>query len=134
MANIDRLISRVSRAIGQRIRNVREAQGLSQQAVADALTAKGHKFSRLMVTNTEAASRPITVEDLAALAVVLNVPVTYFFGTPEGKEVAALDSELMLLQSHDLFLEELQGKISEERSELAKWTQEAQARRAAMGA
>lgn len=134
MNNIDQFARTVSTSIARRIREVREGQGLSQQAVADALTAKGHKFSRLMVTHTEAANRPITVEDLAALAVVLRVPVTHFFKAPDATEAQALNDQWLAYQSMDVALEELQEKIMQERAGIAASLQALNARRAALGA
>ena len=134
MNNIDQFADRVSRGIALRIRRVREAQGLSQQEVADALTAQGHKFSRLMVTHTEAAKRPITVVDLAALAVVFRVPVTHFFQDSSDAGSSALNDLWLSEQSHDVFLEELQDKIVKERADIAASLQALNARRAALGA
>lgn len=133
MENIDGFTERVARGIGQRVREVREANGLSQQAVADALTAKGYPFSRLQVTKTESATRPITVADLAALAVVLGVPVTYFFQSPDDEQRNALDREALAYESSDAVLEDLQQRIATERAAIARQRQQLQARRAALG-
>ena len=134
MKNIDQFVSTVSHAIARRIREVREGQGLSQQAVADELTARGHKFSRLMVTHTEAAGRPITVEDLAALAVVFGVPVTHFFMTPDDTEAQALNDQLLTVQATDVMLEGLATQLQQARAELAQQERHLTARRAALGA
>lgn len=133
MGNIEGFAAQVARGIAARVREVRDARGMSQQAVADALTAQGYPFSRLMVTKTEAAGRPITVADLAALAVVLGVPVTYFFTTPDDAQRAALDSELLAFETNDVVLEELQDRITTERAALAQRKAHLLARRAALG-
>lgn len=128
MENIEQFADRVTRGIAARIREVRESQGMSQQAVADALTAHGYEFSRLMVTKTESAGRPITVADLAALSVVFGVPVTYFLTAPgaAAPEAAAIDDHLLDLHATAVALEELQATITARTAQL-------NARRAALG-
>lgn len=126
MENIEQFADRVTRGIAARIREVRESQGMSQQAVADALTAQGYEFSRLMVTKTESAGRPITVADLAAFAVVFGVPVTDFLNTPTDTQRALVDDHLLDLQATAVALEELQATITARTAQL-------HARRAALG-
>ncbi|GAA4889605.1 hypothetical protein GCM10025789_02540 [Tessaracoccus lubricantis] len=126
MENIEQFADRVTRGIAARIREVRESQGMSQQAVADALTARGYEFSRLMVTKTESAGRPITVADLAGFAVVFGVPVTDFFNTPTDTLRATVDNHLLDLQATAVALEELQATITARTAQL-------NARRAALG-
>lgn len=133
MTNIDRFASTVAQGIAARIREVRETQGMSQQAVADALTARGYEFSRPMVTKTESAGRPITVADLAAFAVVFGVAVTDFFTKPDDAELKALNNEWLAYESQDVVLAELQEKITAERAAIAKRTAQLNARRAALG-
>jgi Zn-dependent peptidase ImmA (M78 family)/transcriptional regulator with XRE-family HTH domain len=64
----------IDEAIGARIREAREAVGLSQQAVAERL---GYA-SAATVSYLEAGERRITVADLQALSGVLGVSLSYF--------------------------------------------------------
>ena len=86
----------VAKRVGARVKAVREARGWTQEALASALTQAGHPTSRVGVSKTESATRPVTVEDLTALAHVLEVPITYFLpddiadagedGTPRDRD------------------------------------------------
>ncbi len=78
----------VAKRVGARVKAVREARGWTQEALASALTQAGHRISRVGVAKTESATRPVTVEDLAALADVLEVQIAYFFseGTADAGE------------------------------------------------
>ncbi len=64
--------------LGERIRAARELRGLSQQAVA-------HSFgcARETVSNWERGERGIEAPELARLARVFDVDVTYFYGAGE---------------------------------------------------
>lgn len=64
--------------LGERIRAARELRGLSQQSVA-------HSFgcARETVSNWERGERGIEAPELARLARVFDVDVTYFYGTGE---------------------------------------------------
>lgn len=76
--NIREMTAMAQAEVGRRLRTIRKAHGMSQQELADRLTAEGYEFSRLMVTKTELNTRPILISDLAAFAAVFEVPV-YFF-------------------------------------------------------
>lgn len=60
--------------VGANIRRLRETRGWTQQQLADALDAAGYPHPRSVVAKTETGGRPVTLEDLAAYAEVLEVP------------------------------------------------------------
>ena len=86
----------VAKLVGAQVKDVRAARGWTQEELASALRQAGHRISRVGVAKTESATRPVTVEDLTALAYVLEVPFTYFFpddiadagedGTPRDRD------------------------------------------------
>ena len=86
----------VAKRVGARVKAVREARGWTQEALASALTQAGHPISMVGVAKTESATRPVTIEDLAALAQALEVPITYLLpddiadagedGTPRDRD------------------------------------------------
>lgn len=86
MENVQQISTNLSRLVGRRIKGAREALGMTQDEVAAALTAQGYPTQRVTVTRTENATRPVTLDDLAAFAAVLDVPVSLF--TNDGKSQA----------------------------------------------
>jgi transcriptional regulator with XRE-family HTH domain len=88
---------------------LRQIQGWSQQDVAEKMRAYGYRWSQSTVTRLEAATRPIRLNELADLAALFGIPVTYFLElwTPEfgmddlgalQEEIKALENERNILQ------------------------------------
>ena len=65
--------------LGTRIRTLRKARGLTQEALAQAL-----EVSRQAVTKWEDGSSLPSTANLFALAGFFSVPLTELTGTPEG--------------------------------------------------
>ena len=76
--------------LGRRLRAAREARGLSQQAVADAMGVP-----RTAVTHIEAGSRSVSTLELTKLAECYRCPVSYFF-----EEAGEDDNEGVLVALH----------------------------------
>lgn len=73
---------RVSRIAARNIHLLRDARGMTQQRLAEAATTAGHRMERATVANIERgvhtnqmSLRPITIDELCALADALGVPV-----------------------------------------------------------
>lgn len=62
-----------SKAVSERIRALRQAAGKSVAALADEVAATGVPMTRDSLGNIEYRGRPVTVEELWALAYVLNI-------------------------------------------------------------
>ena len=60
-----------------RIKQGRRQLGLTQQGLADRLAAVGEPLSRGTLAKVEAGVRDLTLEELAAVAIALNVPPTW---------------------------------------------------------
>jgi len=56
-----------------RLRDLRKERGLSQQDTADRIRAFGFTWSQATVTRLEAATRPTTLNEIAALATLYGV-------------------------------------------------------------
>lgn len=81
-----------SNNLGRRLRAVRQARGLTQQAVADILG-----LPRTAVTQIEAGKRSVSTLELSRLARIYYRPVAYFLEeTPEGVDAG----EEMLVALH----------------------------------
>ncbi|WP_393057720.1 helix-turn-helix domain-containing protein [Streptomyces sp. LN549] len=61
--------------VGQAVARAREARGWDQQELTARLTAAGRPMSQPIVSRIEAGSRRVDVDDLVALAEVLDVSV-----------------------------------------------------------
>lgn len=75
----------VQRAVGRRIRQIREAQGLSLKALAARCQLSLNAISRI-----ERGDSSPTVSSLHRLAAALDVPITDFFGSDRGQSSVLL--------------------------------------------
>ncbi len=135
MGNVADYASAVAKWVGGRVKDVREARGWTQEALASALTQAGHPISRVGVAKTESATRPVTIEDLAALAKTLEVPVTYFFvnGTTESTdEVNRLNDEWLASQATESSLVDISDKLTAAINEQREVSRRVAARLAAL--
>jgi transcriptional regulator with XRE-family HTH domain len=81
--------------VGAQVRDRRLSLGLSQEAVANAMRVLGFNWLQTTVAKTEAADRPLRVNEVGALARVLDLTISdllAFAAAPE--EVSAATSQL----------------------------------------
>jgi len=62
--------------VGQTVRDFRLAHGWSQQRVADEMCKRGFDWRQSTVAKTEAAQRPLRVNEVYALARVFDTAIT----------------------------------------------------------
>lgn len=60
-------------ALGDRVRELRLARGLSQEALAQLMSAAGHSWHQTTAAKTEASARPIRVNEVVDLAHIFRV-------------------------------------------------------------
>jgi Zn-dependent peptidase ImmA (M78 family)/DNA-binding XRE family transcriptional regulator len=98
--------------VGSRIRRAREARGISQQELADAL-----KISQAAMSNIESGARPLRVDELVAISRVLGEEPDYFLMSGKdrrGTVGVSLRAEVASLQLPDfatainVFLDEIE--------------------------
>lgn len=86
------------RLLGERIKRLRISKGWSQAELAARLSSR-LEWAQTTVAKTEAASRPIRVDEAAAIAAVLGVPLRELLGErpnlPRLKEEAKVESLLL---------------------------------------
>jgi transcriptional regulator with XRE-family HTH domain len=102
-------VTTTERRFGAKVREAREAQGKSQKHVALEISALyGMNWHQTTVAKTEAAERPIRLNEAAALAQVLGRPLTDLLGeSPDdldqhvrvAQQAAAL-REIRLMTAH----------------------------------
>lgn len=64
----------INELVGSRIRGLRDARGLTQVELSDAVASLGLSMSRATLIRLEKGERPATVAEVVALALVLVVP------------------------------------------------------------
>jgi transcriptional regulator with XRE-family HTH domain len=94
----------------ERLRQVRDAHGLSQQALAERLEQQGLHLDRVVITKIETGARNVTLNEAFAIAFVLEVPLmTLLFPTdpkaivdlaPKDADIDAVRARLWV-EGHD---------------------------------
>lgn len=88
---------RVEAALGERVRELRQARGWSQDHLARRMRSIGFNWMQSTVAKTEAAERPIRVGEAASLATVFEVDIADLFRSgihPLVQRMQLLASEL----------------------------------------
>lgn len=68
--------------LGERIRQARLLAGLTQEALADALTDSGHSATKAVISNYEKNKRTPSAQFLILASSILDVPASYFTHRP----------------------------------------------------
>jgi transcriptional regulator with XRE-family HTH domain len=130
------------RQVIARLRAARQAAGLSQQAIADAMVSRGFaNWSQPTVVRVEGGERPLRIAELVALSSLLGVDPAAVVSAP-ADETRAASLELLTNRSAALDLAvredlEAQLRLQRARDELAaaeRAAEEASRRRAAAAA
>jgi transcriptional regulator with XRE-family HTH domain len=99
---------------GARIKDRRVELGLSQEAVAEEMRRLGHPWHQTTVVKTEAAGRPLRVNEVTDLAAVLGVSVWELMGPQVYPS-----PELLQLSHAKENVDRLQRRVNELQRELA---------------
>jgi len=113
---------------GELVRHHRIARGYSQQVVADSMVKLGFSWRQTTVAKTEAAERPIRVNELTALARVLDLQAHQLVEEPEAVTGGRLMVELLRAQSRLAEAEEVATRAVEEYDAAKERFDQAQAR------
>jgi transcriptional regulator with XRE-family HTH domain len=104
---------------GQRIKHWRGVRQLSQEQVAAEMRKLGHPWHQTTVVKTEAAGRPLRLNEMTDLAAILGVVVFDLMGHQEYPAAAMLqlfraEEDVERLQGHvDKLQRELEIAVSE---------------------
>ena len=90
---------------GLRVRQLRQARGLSQARVAEWMTSAGFAMHQSTVTKLESGVRPTSVGELAALAALFGLQPDQLLGGAEDQQVEA-DAESVYLTARTSVLAE----------------------------
>ncbi|RAY13610.1 hypothetical protein DPM19_18195 [Actinomadura craniellae] len=82
------------------LRGMRTARGLSQEDVAQMMTAAGFSWRQTTVAKTEAGARPVRLNEAVALAYFFGLTVDDMLGnTPGSEHVSKAESAYRITQS-----------------------------------
>ena len=76
-------------AFGRRLRYLREQAGLTQQQLADVMSAAGSRMHRSTIGKIEAGERVVSVGEGAQFAEVLGIDLTQLIGVMDSRLVQA---------------------------------------------
>lgn len=105
-------------ALGRRIRAARVAQGLSQQAVADAMAERGFSWRQTTVAKSESADRPTLFTEVVALSAILKRDLDYFLSGRNELDAVA-ESLRGRLENQRKNVEANEYSLASQRSHLA---------------
>ncbi|MBU1250617.1 MAG: helix-turn-helix transcriptional regulator [Actinobacteria bacterium] len=99
------------------LKKTRERLGLSQGALAELMQARGYKFHQATIYKVESGARRVSVGEAAALAEVLDVPLTSMLiaKDPAGDVERALHFIQSVIESHQEIREGIAGLQDEKR-------------------
>lgn len=81
-ANVSEALGDAEQIVGRRVKALRAARGWSQQELATRMADAGQSWRQTTVAKTEAADRPIRVNEAAALAGVFGITVSDLLTIP----------------------------------------------------
>jgi transcriptional regulator with XRE-family HTH domain len=74
------------RVFGARVKELRAAEGWTQDDFAKRVTAAGYPMHQTTVAKLESGSRPTSVGEIAALAAIFRIPIGSFFATVDDMD------------------------------------------------
>lgn len=87
--------------LGERIRLLREATGLTQAECAARLTAEGAGVNQAFISQVERGEKSVSLETLVALARLLEVSADYLLGLDDDPTPSAAGEEIAVLHEPD---------------------------------
>lgn len=108
----------LEKIVGQRVRQLREAAGLTQQELGASLFLHGEPLHQTTVAKLEAGTRPLRLNDVGALAAFFDVPIESLW---QSEDVVDEELREALAKVHEMGKRALAAKrASETASERAK--------------
>ena len=106
--------------VGANIKTRRAQLGLTQAQLAEAMQGLGHSWIQTTVAKTEAADRPLRVNEVADLARVLDVRVPELVSTDADWAIESINTTLAM---HGANANRLESEIEELNRQVAVKTQ-----------
>lgn len=102
MVNLVEATKTPEQVAGERIREIRITRHLTQAALAKAMQALGYNWLQTTVAKTEAAERPLRLNEATDLAGVLGVEVGYLLTSPLTGVAAASEDFREMLRAEEI--------------------------------
>jgi transcriptional regulator with XRE-family HTH domain len=106
----DRDIRTPEEQVGASVKVLRAQRGLTQADVAEAMQGLGHSWIQTTVAKTEAADRPLRLNEVADLAKILGVRVPQLVSTRTDWDLQVIQGQLERWGVHAM---RLQAEIDE---------------------
>lgn len=90
--------------IGERIREVREFRGYSQEELCNKLKEKGLTFSREIISKMETGNRKIGIDEMKAIADVCDVTIDFFLEEEDDETLVTLFRRERELEQEEEFI------------------------------
>ncbi|MFD8556650.1 multiprotein-bridging factor 1 family protein [Streptosporangium canum] len=84
----------IEAVVGQRVRELRQARGWSQEELAERLTSLGLQFHQTQIGKLEAGGRPIRLNEASALAAAFDIPLPNLISVPVAGMSDPLEDEI----------------------------------------
>lgn len=121
---------RAELAFGERVRRLRRAKGLTQADLAKQLAAHGYELHPSAIAKIEGASRPTSVGEAVAIAMILDVETRDLVRPSVGEVAQArVDAALLEVQEVKARLRDMNIRIAALTAEKGKLTRELAAKR-----
>lgn len=117
MPHADTEVATPEKVLGRELRALREKLGWSQERVAQEMIQRGFPWRQSMAAKTEAAQRPVRVNELVALADIFKVSPMYLLANASDQERGAMFTELVATTSR---IYRAQDQIAELQRHLAE--------------
>jgi transcriptional regulator with XRE-family HTH domain len=108
------------RQAGTKIKNRRMELGMSQETLADEMRRLGHPWHQTTVVKTEAAGRPLRLNELTDLARILQVRASHLAATDTDMKLEIVQNDVVAHSGHAA---RLKADIDELTQMLAEKTQ-----------
>lgn len=100
--------------VGSRVRDLRESRGWTQRQLAERMKARGFDWHQTTAAKTEAADRPLRVNEVYALARAFDESVMSLLTEPDRggnlhSLLVALDAERVAIARRDEVAEQLEA-------------------------
>ena len=105
---------------GTKIKTRRLELGLSQEAVAEEMRRLGHSWHQTTVVKTEAAGRPLRLNELTDLARILGVRASHLAATETDMKMEMVQNDVVAHSGHAA---RLKAEIDELTERLAEKTE-----------
>jgi transcriptional regulator with XRE-family HTH domain len=106
--------------VGAQVKVLRVQRGLTQAELADAMQGLGHSWIQTTVAKTEAADRPLRLNEVADLAKILGVRVPHLVSTRTDWDLQVIQGQLDRWGAHAM---RLQAEIDELDRQVVEKTQ-----------